>query len=114
MESTQNDRASLLSRYRNLIRARKDAPALAKGDLVLLTPLTGSSPVLAFLRRTAGETVLVAHNLSDGFVSAGPYPVDGTSFEKVFVDGSAGDPSGSPGAIRVNLLARGTGIWRVR
>ncbi len=109
-----NDPASLFSRYRNLIRARKDAPALAKGELTLLSPLTGGSPVLAFLRRTATETVLVAHNLSDGFVSAGPYPVEGTSFERVFADGSAGDPSGSPGAIRVNLPARGTGIWRVR
>ena len=109
-----NDPASLLSRYRNLIRARKAAPALAKGELVLLSPLTGISPVLAFLRRTTDETILVAHNLSDGFVSAGPYAVNGTSFERVFVDGAAGDPSGSPGAVRVNLLGRGTGIWRVR
>jgi len=108
------DPASLLSRYRDLIRARKAAPALAKGDLVLLSPLTGTSPVLAFLRRTTGETVLVAHNLSDGFASAGPYAVNGTSFERIFVDGTAGDPTGSPGAIRVNLPARGTGIWRVK
>jgi glycosidase len=109
-----DDPASLLSRYRDLIRARKAAPALAKGDLVLLSPLTGTTPALAFLRKTAGETVLVVHNLSDGFVSAGPYPVNGTSFERVFVDGTAGDPAGSPGSIRVNLPARGTGIWRVR
>lgn len=108
------DPASLLSRYRNLIRARKAAPALAKGDLALLSPLSGTSPALAFLRRTEGETVLVVHNLSDGFVSAGPYAVPGTSFERIFVDGSAGDPGGSPGAIRVPLPARGTGIWRVR
>lgn len=108
------DPASLLSRYRNLIRARKAAPALAKGDLTLLSPLTGVSPALAFLRRTDGETVLVVHNLSDGFVASGPYAVNGTSFEKVFADGSVGDPSGSPGAIRVTLPARGTGIWRVR
>ena len=39
-----NDPGSLLSRYRDLIRARKVAPALAKGDLVLLSPLTGSPP----------------------------------------------------------------------
>ncbi|HYN40549.1 MAG TPA: alpha-amylase family glycosyl hydrolase, partial [Thermoanaerobaculia bacterium] len=109
-----NDPASLLSRYRDLIRARKAAPALAKGELVLLSPLTGTTPALAFLRKTTDETVLVVHNLSDGFVSAGPYAVNGTSFERVFVDGTAGDPSGSPGSIRVNLPARGTGIWRVR
>lgn len=109
-----NDPSSLLSRYRNLIRARKDAPALAKGDLVLLTPLSGLTPALAFLRSTSGETLLVVHNLSDAFVTAGPYAVNGTSFEKVFVDGTAGDPSGSPGSVRVTLPARGTGIWRVR
>lgn len=109
-----SDPGSLLSRYRNLIRARKAAPALAKGDLVLLSPLSGFSPVLAFQRRTASETVLVVHNLSDAFTVAGPYAVNGTSFERVFVDGSAGDPSGSPGAIRVPLPPRGTGVWRVR
>ena len=109
-----NDPASLLSRYRYLIRARKASPALAKGDLVVLSPLSGSSPVLAFLRTTPTETVLVAHNLSDAFVAAGPYAVNGSSFERVFVDGSAGDPTGSPGAIRVNLPARGSGIWRVK
>ena len=109
-----NDPASLLSRYRYLIRARKASPALAKGDLVVLSPLSGASPVLAFLRTTPTETVLVAHNLSDAFVAAGPYAVNGSSFERVFVDGSAGDPTGSPGAIRVNLPARGSGIWRVK
>jgi glycosidase len=109
-----NDPGSLLSFYRNLIRARRSSPALSRGDLVLLSQVAGVAPVLAFLRTTPEETVLVAHNLSDGFVSAGPFAVNGTSFEKVFVDGSAGDPSGSPGSIRVSLLGRGTGIWRVR
>ncbi len=109
-----NDPGSLLSRYRDLIRARKAAPALAKGVLVVLSPLSGASPVLAFLRKTPTETVLVAHNLSDAFVSAGPYAVNGTSFERVFVDAGTPDPGGAPGAIRVNLPARGTGIWRVQ
>lgn len=108
------DPASLLSRYRALIRARRDAPSLAKGDLTLLTPLSGTTPVLAFLRTTPTEIVLVAHNLSDSFASAGPYAVNGTSFEKVFVDAGTPDPSGSPGAIRVSLPPRGTGIWRVK
>ncbi|MFN7985973.1 MAG: alpha-amylase family glycosyl hydrolase [Thermoanaerobaculia bacterium] len=108
------DPSSLLSRYRALIRARRDAPSLAKGDLTLLTPLSGTTPVLAFLRTTPTETVLVAHNLSDSFASAGPYAVNGTSFEKVFVDAGTPDPSGSPGAVRVSLLPRGTGIWRVK
>jgi len=108
------DPASLLSRYRNLIRARRTAPALAKGELVLLSPLAGVSPVLAFLRKTEGETVLVVHNLSDSFLSAGPFAVEGTAFERVFVDAGGADPGGSPGSIRVYLPGRGTGIWRVR
>lgn len=109
-----NDPASLLSRYRDLIRTRKASRALAKGELVLLSPLTGVSPVLAFLRKTADETVLVVHNLSDGFQPAGPFAVDGTAFEKLFADVGASDPGGSPGSIRVYLPGRGTGIWRVR
>ena len=108
------DPASLLSRYRSLIRARRTAPALAKGELVLLSPLAGVSPVLAFLRKTEGETVLVVHNLSDAFLSAGPFAVEGTAFERVFVDAGGADPGGSPGSIRVFLPGRGTGIWRVR
>jgi glycosidase len=109
-----DDPASLLSRYRDLIRARRDAPALAKGDLTLLSQVSGTTPVLAFLRVTATETVLVAHNLSDGFASAGPFAVNATSFEKVFADAGTPDPSGTPGAIRLSLLPRATGIWRVR
>jgi glycosidase len=106
--------ASLLARYRSLIRVRKDAPALAKGDLVLLSATSGVSPVLAFLRTTSKETVLVVHNLSDSFVSAGPFAVDGTSFERLFADAGTADPNGAPGAIRVAMPGRGTGIWRVK
>jgi glycosidase len=108
------DPSSLLSRYRSLIRVRKDAPALAKGDLVLLSATSGVSPVLAFLRTTSKETVLVVHNLSDSFVSAGPFAVDGTSFERLFADAGTADPNGAPGAIRVAMPGRGTGIWRVK
>jgi glycosidase len=111
--SQTGDPSSLLSRYRNLIRARRSSEALSKGDLVLLSPLTGVSPFLAFLRRTDEETVLVVHNLSDAFLSAGPLAVEGTSFERLFADVGAADPSGGPG-LRVFLPGRGTGIWRVR
>lgn len=108
------DPASLLSRYRELIRVRKASPALAKGELVLLSPTSGVSPFLAFLRRTGAETVLVVHNLSDTFVSAGPLAVEGTAFERLFADAGSADPSGGPGSLRVYLPGRGTGIWRVR
>ncbi len=108
------DPSSLLSRYRSLIRLRKDAPALAKGDLVLLSPAAGVTPVLAFLRKTSTETVLVVHNLSDAFVSAGPFALSGTSYERLFSDAGTADPGGSPGSVRVSMPGRGTGVWRVR
>ena len=108
------DPASLLSRYRTLIRVRKASPALAKGEVVLLSPTTGISPFLAFLRRTGTETVLVVHNLSDAFASAGPLAVEGTAFDRLFADAGTADPSGAPGSLRVYLPGRGTGIWRVR
>jgi len=110
----RSDPASLLSRYRSLIRARTSSEALRKGEIVLLSGRAGVTPFLAFLRRSAGETVLVVHNLSDSFQSAGPLAVTGSSFERVFADPGAADPSGGPGEVRVFLPGRGTGIWRVR
>ncbi len=108
------DPASLLSRYRGLIRARRASAALRKGDLVLLSPLSGISPFLAFLRKSEAETVLVVHNLSDAFQSAGPLAVEGTTFERLWADAGAADPGGGAGSVRVFLPGRGTGIWRVR
>lgn len=110
----RNDPSSLLSRYRSLIRARTSSKALRKGEITLLSARSGVTPFLAFLRASAGETVLVVHNLSDSFQSAGPFAVPGGSFERVFADPGAADPSGAPGAIRVYLPGRGTGIWHVR
>ena len=112
--SQKADPASLLSRYRDLIRVRKASAALARGELELLTPTSGISPFLAFLRRADGERVLVVHNLSDAFQSAGPFAVDGTTFERLWADAGSADPSGAPGSLRVFLPGRGTGVWRVR
>jgi len=105
---------SLLSRYRTLIRARKGSVALTKGSLELLTPTSGSTPILAFLRVTGDERVLVAHNVSDGFAVGGPYAITGSTFEPLFTDANVGIPSGGSGRFQIALPARGTGIWRVR
>ncbi|MHB8800614.1 MAG: alpha-amylase family glycosyl hydrolase [Thermoanaerobaculia bacterium] len=110
----RNDPSSLLSRYRSLIRVRTSSEALRKGEIVLLSGKSGVTPVLAYLRKSGGETVLVVHNLSDSFQSAGPLAVSASSFERVFADQGAADPSGGAGEIRVFLPGRGTGIWRVR
>ncbi len=56
------DPASLLSRYRALIRVRQGSAALRRGATAPLA--SGSPALLAFTRAAAGETVLVVHNLS--------------------------------------------------
>lgn len=107
------DRTSLLSRYRDLIRLRHSSSALAKGDIELLTP-PGSSPTLAYLRIDGAERVLVAHNLTDLFVTGGPYAVTASGSERLFTDDGVGDPSGPSGAWRVTLAPRATGVFRLR
>ncbi|MHB0969906.1 MAG: alpha-amylase family glycosyl hydrolase [Thermoanaerobaculia bacterium] len=107
------DAGSLLARYRALIRARRSSPALTRGDIGMLTPQTGSSPVLAFLRLTSGERVLVVHNLTDGF-QVGRFSFEASSFETIFADSGVGGPSGIGTQWTVNLPPRTTGVWRVR
>jgi alpha-amylase len=106
-----NDPASLLSRYRSLIRARHGSGALTRGDLE--TVFSGSSQILAFTRTDGSEHVLAAHNLSDQFATGGPYDLPGSTAGNVFVDPGAG-ASGSPGSWRVTLPPRASGVWRVR
>jgi glycosidase len=69
--SQTNDPASLLSRYRDWIAARKASRALRKGELALLdTP----PQLLAFVRASSGERVLVVHNLGDTPIVAPALP----------------------------------------
>jgi alpha-amylase len=108
--SQTSDPRSLLSSYRNWIAARKRSGGLRSGDLTLL----GIAPqVLAFVRGTADERVLVVHNLSGSTVDAGPLALDAAAFETIYADGGA-VPRGSPGAWRVSLPPHGSGAWRIR
>ncbi len=109
--SQTNDPQSLLSHYRNWIAARKSSSALSKGSI---TPLATDARVLAFLRETNDDRVLVVHNLSDTAVTAGPFGITATSLEKVFADPGASDPAGASGAWTVSLPARTSGAWRIR
>jgi glycosidase len=104
------DRASLLSRYRSLIRARHASPALSRGDLALL-PSRG--PVLAFLRRGGGETVLVAHDLGAAGAEAAGLTAPGTTAEPLLADPGAALARDGAGW-RVALPPRGSGAWRLR
>ena len=108
--SQTNDSSSLLSRYRSLIHARNGSEALQKGTLELVS---ANGSFLAFVRRSAGETGLVVHNLSDSFASTGSMNFAATGFDTIFSDIPTA-PTGASGAWNVSLPPRGTGIWRAR
>src|SRR5436305_1500185 len=107
------DPDSLLSCYRFLIRARHNSEALRKGNLTLLTQPAETTPILAFLRETAGEKVLVVHNLGDTPVEAGPYAVPGTP-DPFYVSPGVPPLAGGAGAWKVKLPPHASGIWRMR
>ena len=113
--ASQTDRAgSLLSRYRTLIRLRRSSPALSRGDIEVLTPASGASPVLAFLRTEGDERVLVAHNVGDSVAVAGPLAFAAASAQKLFADPGVGDLSGASGSWSVALPPRASGVFRIR
>lgn len=66
------DPLSLLAHYRRWIRLRKRTPALRHGTLEAVA--VESPHGLVYLRRSAEQTALVAHNLDDAPVRLGPLP----------------------------------------
>ncbi len=105
---------SLLSHYRNLIRVRKNSVALRSDDLQLLTPTTGTSPVLAFIRTVPAEKVIAVHNLSDSFVTAGPYSIQALRLDSLFTDGNPANPSGASGSWTFAMPPYSSGVWRIQ
>jgi len=105
------DAASLLSRYRQLIRVRKASPALRLGGLERLP--TDDAGVLSFLRTDAAETVLVAHNVRAGAVTASVALPGTAGAEALLADAGAALAAGSGDSWSVTLPARGSGIWRL-
>ena len=104
------DPGSLLSRYRALIRARHGSEALRTGDLGLLP---AGLPVLAYVRRVGGETVLVAHNLGAAEATLAAPGLPGSVAEPLLADpGAALAKDGA--AWRAALPPRSSGIWRIR
>jgi glycosidase len=106
--------ASLLSHYRSLIRSRKGSSALRSDKIQLLTPTSGSSGALAFLRTSATENVVVVHNLSDSFVIVGPLILQATRLDAIYVDGHPGNPSGSSNRWTFAMPPYASGIWRLQ
>jgi glycosidase len=106
----QGDQSSLWWRYRRLIDARHRSGALARGSF---QPLTAPAGVLAFVRSTSLETVLVAHNLGSAAVNAGPFAAAGSKAAALFADPGASlthDSSGWTAA----LPGHASAAWRLQ
>jgi glycosidase len=114
VEAQKADPGSLLSRYRDLMRARRSTAALRTGGIEVLAPASPQPAVLAFARRSAAETVLVVHNLGGETVSAGPWSLNVASCDRIFADSGAGDPARTGPGWSAPLPPRGSGIWRCR
>lgn len=108
-----SDPSSLLAHYRSLIAARKSSAALMQGSIQMLSQ-SGTSPVLAFVRKTAQETVLVVHNVGDAFVVGGPFNVSALTAEPIYTDGNPGSPIGGSGRWSMALPPHSCGIWRMK
>jgi len=103
---------SLWERYRALIALRHAVPALGTGTLAPLP--TGAVPtLLAYLRRTADDRVLVIHNLGETAVEAAPLALDAAALEPLFVDAGVAASHGDAGW-RAGLPPGATGVWRLR
>jgi glycosidase len=105
------DPASLLSRYRQLIRVRQGSAALRRGALGPLS--TGSPALLAFTRVQGGETVLVVHNLSGSAATTAALAVPGTAATPLYA-GPGATLTGGAGSWTASLPARASGIWRLQ
>ena len=97
VETESKDPHSIFSAYKKLLALRKTNEALRDGKQEDIDPTDPS--VYAFLRRTAGKTVLVAMNMSGkpqkvkfDWASSG---VQGTSLEALFEAGEIGRDKGN-------------------
>jgi glycosidase len=106
------DERSLLSWYRQLIRARRLSPALRLGDLALVRPSGAPSGILAFARRSPVDQVLVIHNLTAGTVESGSLDVRVPAAPPLLATGTIAIVPGDRGW-RVQLPARGSAVWRI-
>ncbi len=109
--SQTGDASSLLSYYRNWIAARKRSHALLQGTIA---PLDSSAQVLAFIRDSGDERVLVVHNLGNTAANAGPFDVQAAGFDTIYADSNVADPAGGAGAWRIAMPPHTSGVWRLR
>jgi alpha-amylase len=113
--SELGDTSSLLHRYRMLIHVRRASPALRLGALKVLPRGSEAPSVVAFLRESEGERVLVVHNLG-----AAPATVSqalaAAPMEALFADPdvTATAEPGKKGTWKLSLPAYSSAVWRLR
>ena len=106
------DGQSLLSWYRCLLRARRSSAALRLGDLALLTPPDAPSGILAYIRRTGADQVLVIHNLTARPIESGTFDVPMPSTRALVLTGTVAIVPGDRGW-RVEMPAHASAVWRI-
>lgn len=106
--------SSLLSHYRKLIRLRASSQALAHGSIEVLTSPSITSPILAYLRKSNDQLVLVAHNIGGSFMSAGPYRINANSAKPLFTSGTMPNPSGTSGQWNLSMPPNSSGVWEMK
>jgi alpha-amylase len=107
------DPKSLLSRYRDLIAARKASVALTRGAAKVVAAPDGQGRAFALLRTEGDENALVVHNLSGEPVDTGVMAAPGATAEPLFADDGAKVAKEGSGW-RATLPARSSAIWRLR
>ena len=108
------NRASLHSHYRALIRARKGSAALRLGNLELLTADDRSAPVLAYLRQSGKDRVLVVHNVTGAAAVAGPFKIQGKKATALFTTPGTAAPARGRDGWTVKLPAGASGVWKIK
>ncbi|MFN7967281.1 MAG: alpha-amylase family glycosyl hydrolase [Acidobacteriota bacterium] len=114
VERARSSSSSLFAHYRTLIALRQGTEALREGDIELLTNPDAGGSMLAFLRRSQNETVLVVQNLGSGFASTPAMNFAAGGFTRLFPSSGSATPFGRSGAWQVSLPSFGTGVWRVQ
>jgi glycosidase len=104
---------SLLDFYRRLVHLRASSPALRRGTIQVLDPGARSEQLLAFVRETKGERMLVVHNLGASDASAGPWKLRAHAAELVHATAD-GATARIAGGVAVTVPAGGSAIWRLR
>jgi glycosidase len=105
-----DDPGSLRAHYRELIRLRHASEALAKGDLELLAPQDPA--LLAYLRRTPSEAVLVLHNLGTREVME-DLPIRPPAALESLLEPPGATLEPAAEALTLTLPAGATAVWRL-